>query len=557
MGACVSTPEGCVGGRLRSSKKKASRKRKKGMIRRRASSRLSNNNLELDNKFTQPDRSYINPTFHGSTDEAWFDSAVILDSDCDEDFQSVPDDVLSLNGFEGVAISSIISIREANHEACTVHCSSNDQLQRQVDSSTGSCAQNSVTEVAKNLMPSDEADSRSKSAGPINEENHLVYRDEVSSADEGAGRQDGLLDNCGILPHNCLPCLNTTVPTVDKRRSLSSSPPSARKKAAGKHSFKWRDGHSNAALLSSKMLLQRPLAGSQVPFCPMDKKMLDSWSPIEPCTFKVRGENYFRDKKKELAPNYAAYYPFGVDVFLSPRKVNHVARFVELPVIHSSGILPPILVVNAQIPLYPASLFQSETDGEGINIVLYFKLSDSYAKELPFHFQENIRRLIDDEVEKVKGFPMDTIVPFRERLKILGRVVNVDDLHLNAAERKLMHAYNEKPVLSRPQHEFFFGHFASYTSNFTCQALTLFSPVSMSPLLFDSIGEKYQGENYLEIDLDMHRFSYISRKGFETFLDRLKLCVLDFGLTIQASFFHCQESVNWKLSFCFYSYLLT
>ncbi|KAF7810135.1 uncharacterized protein G2W53_036878 [Senna tora] len=251
--------------------------------------------------------------------------------------------------------------------------------------------------------------------------------------------------------------------------------------------------------VSSKPLLQRPIPGSHVPFCPIQKKMLESWSDIDPYPFKVQGMNYLKDKKKDFASNYSAYYPFGVDVYLSPRKLDHIARFVKLPIVTSSGNLPSMLVVNVQIPLYPATLFQGETNGEGMSIVLYFKLSESYSKELPLHFQEQIRKLMDGEVEKVKGFPVDTIAPFQERLKILGRVVNVEDLHLSAAERKLMHAYNEKPLLSRPQHEF------------------------------------YSGENYFEIDVDMHSFSYISRKGFEAFLDRLKICVLYVGLTIQAS----------------------
>ncbi|XP_043724520.1 uncharacterized protein LOC122671394 isoform X2 [Telopea speciosissima] len=503
MGTCVSKQEGCA----RIAKKPFKRRRRTKA--RRVSSRMSNTSFDKVSKSAPPDRAFSNPTFQaGSTEEAWFDSVAIFESDCDDDFQSVADDALSLNGSESASVSRISSLRDTAHDCNGNHPSilSTDRKHKPGEPLNGNSACHSVSEVAKNastrVMHSDDADSQAKPHGPLSGGKSSISLDEVSSlsVDESSGREGGIMDNCGILPNTCLPCLASTVPSIEKRRSLSPGPPSARKKSASKLSFKLKEGHPNPEILSSKMLLQRPIAGSQVPFCPVEKQMFDCWSYVDPGTFKVRGENYLRDKKKEFAPNYAAYSPLGVDVFLSPRKIDHIARFVELPPInYSSGKLPPILVVNIQIPLYPTTIFQSETDGEGMSFVLYFRLSNSYAKELPPHFQENIRRIIDDEVEKVKGFPVDTIVPFRERLKILGRVVNVDDLHLSAAERKLMHAYNEKPVLSRPQHEF------------------------------------YLGENYFEIDLDMHRFSYISRKGFEAFQDRLKLCVLDFGLTIQGN----------------------
>ncbi|XP_073284527.1 uncharacterized protein [Primulina huaijiensis] len=501
MGACVSLPEKCVEGEVGGSRMKTSRKRRRDM-RKRAPFQLSDRSSDGVEKIAPlaVDLPFNNPIFRGSVEEAWFDSVAALDSDwSDEDFHSVPDDMLYLNDIDDTSIVDIFSPRNTSHEGGDFSTRHESSAEHTEGLPTANSAGLSVNGSDKCLVPPTDSERRMKSNERLSETKPLYLDEKSDSVGENAGGDDSLLDNCGILPSNCLPCLVSSVTSEEKRRSLSSSPPDTRKKATLKLSFKWREGHPAANLLSSKPLLHRPIAGSQVPFCPLEKRVPDSWSNIEPGSFKIRGLNYLRDKKKELSSNCAAYYPFGLDVFLSQRKINHIARFVELPVINSSGKLPQILVVNVQIPLYPAAIFQGETDGKGISFVMYFKLSDSFGKEIPAHFQENIRKLIGNEVEKVKGFRGDTLIPFRERLKILGRVANVDDLPLSAAERKLMHAYNEKPVLSRPQHKF------------------------------------YTGEYYFEIDLDMHRFSYISRKGFETFTDRLKLCVLDFGLTIQGN----------------------
>ncbi|KAL8248723.1 hypothetical protein R6Q59_005591 [Mikania micrantha] len=456
MGVCGSKAQGCVRVGLGSRKKKYGDRpdgeaapRAHGRRRRRLGRKKANagTNRYSSRSKVDPsavignsiDRSYRNPTFNGSTE--WFDTATGIDSDCDEEFYSIQDDTIS----QSSSVSASVTPRISDHV-------------------TGSSFSASDSQMKPNELP------------PVTtHETSAVYD-----------------------LNNCLPCLACTTSTDIRSKSSCSSPPSAKKKISSKLSFKWREGQSSLSILSPKATLQRPIAGSQVPCCPIEKKMSDCWSPIDPSTFKVRGRNYFRDKKKECASNQAAFYPIGVDVFLSPRKIDHIARLLELPKIESSGKVPPLLVVNLQIPLYPPALFQHEYDGEGMSFVLYFKLSENY-EDLPLHFQENIRKIIDDEVERVRGFPVDTIAPCRERLKILGRLANLEDLQLSSAERKLMTAYNEKPVLSRPQHEFFLG------------------------------------ENYFEIDLNMHRFSYISRKGFDAFRERLKLCILDFGLTIQGN----------------------
>ncbi|KAL2519320.1 Protein of unknown function (DUF1336) [Abeliophyllum distichum] len=417
-------------------------------------------------------------------EEEWFDSVSILDSDTDEDFISVDCEFFAPLSTAGSSLDGQTTQFDGNScfvdNVCRTEDKTTNTLNCEEKKQNGFMQLNADTENTDLLYFKNAAETFTK-------------RIEVSVQhyEEKTARNN----------FEC--CLSHFCPTVDAsdRNQHTSFPGSTsnRKKSTATVvplERKNYDREVPTEFCSSERFLCHPRAGHLIP-CSTEKPTQGCWCPLSPSAFKLRGENYFRDKKKYPAPNYCPYVPIGTDLFACPRKIHHIAQHVELPSVKSHHEVPSILIVNIQLPAYPASMFLGDSDGEGVSLVLYFKLSEDFDKVSP-KVLDTIKRFFMDEMETVKGFAKESTVPYRERLKFLVNAVNPEDLGLSSAERKLLSAYKDKPVLSRPQHIF------------------------------------YRGPNYFEIDLDVHRFSYICRKGLDAFRARLKHGILDLGLTIQA-----------------------
>ncbi|CAM9278400.1 unnamed protein product [Chrysoparadoxa australica] len=222
-------------------------------------------------------------------------------------------------------------------------------------------------------------------------------------------------------------------------------------------------------------------------------------------SFQIRGKAYMADRKKVEAAG-PMYEMAGMDLVTSERRLPHVTERVCLKAMASSlptlpagaDVVPPLLIVNVQLPTTAPSLLSNGSDGPGLQLVLYYRLTaeSAAALEEPGTASEALRLWLT----YCASWAEDDIC--KGRLKVVAIVANMDELGLPGFITK----YNGKPVL--------INRSGSYIKGQTTSAS----------------GEEV---SYLEMGINVHAFSFIAKKGLNTLLDRFPEMVLHIGFVIE------------------------
>lgn len=227
------------------------------------------------------------------------------------------------------------------------------------------------------------------------------------------------------------------------------------------------------------------------------ERVPNTWCPLAAERFVTRSGPEYKKNKLKSPSGTAVYECVCCDVWTLASKRPHVASYMQLPQRELKppanrpdlAPIPELLVVNMMLPSYmPNALGKKRIDGPGQSVVLFAKISD-WAKQ-------NIE---DPSVQLwsrfVHAFDGD---PFRERLKMVTRLENLEELDLGWRTKSLVPRFNGVPWLVRPEYEF------------------------------------HKGRGYFEIDIDYHLFKYPILYSAVPLLEKITNCILDCCLMVQA-----------------------
>jgi len=230
---------------------------------------------------------------------------------------------------------------------------------------------------------------------------------------------------------------------------------------------------------------------------------LHAWTELPAENFRVRcGPNYPKNGfKAPSAPALGSVV--AVDVLRSERKVldllslNHIA--LPPPTAGWCEAYPEFVVINQQLPRqFYNSLFTSEaTDGETLHLIVYVRLRPHLAPtyepdDEPTDAEQLLKRFLlraDHDPKVAHAF------------KEIGMVRNLDELteHLPKTLVNLFRKFNGKPILTRPEHTF----------------------------------TRDPANRYFGIDLDAHRYQYMTRSVVATALQHVERVRMGYGYVVE------------------------
>lgn len=243
-----------------------------------------------------------------------------------------------------------------------------------------------------------------------------------------------------------------------------------------------------------------------------DNKTRNSYGEVSGTTFTVRASNYSNLKKKK--PSAECFYDIhNVDIYKSAYKAKNVASYLKFPKLeHHADMkglenVPKFLVFQLMVPNYAPSnpmWGDNVVDGESIQYMLTFQLSP-YGMEQLREGKTGAARLA---MQMFNADPAGDAA-LRAQLKCIPRLVNPTALGLGSMALRTVSSYNQKPFLTGPR----------------CHTW-------------------YKTPDYLEIDVDVHTFQYLARKGLNSYIKHCDQAVCDFGIVFEQRDDHPEQMLG-------------
>jgi hypothetical protein len=170
---------------------------------------------------------------------------------------------------------------------------------------------------------------------------------------------------------------------------------------------------------------------------------------------------------------------------------------------------PQMLVVNFMLPKEFPSIWGTP-DGEGWSVVVVFAITQDARQAMRKHadgactdddpgwaplLHDFLGACTDDDLDEAAK-------KIHDRMKLIVKFANPGAVEMGSIQKSLVKQFNGKPVLTRPQHSFFKG-----TTD--------------------------KGVPYFELDLDVHIFNSLARRGFYSMMSSMAKVVLDIGVVLE------------------------